>query len=449
MTTWRNWSRAVTAHPAEIISPADEAEVAAVIGRAATAGQRVRAVGAGHSFTPIAATDGVILRLDRLTGLRSAAAETGLVTLGAGTRLHDVPEMLRPYGLAMETLGDIDAQTIAGAISTGTHGSSATFAGMPSQVRGLRIVLADGSVVACSAAVHPELFSLARLGLGAFGVITEVTLQCVPAFLIAVDERPVPLPEILETYLERSALSDHLEFFWFPHTPTALVKSSNRLDKDAAPERLSRWKSFVDDELLANGFFGVTCRLGARFPGMIPHVNKAVTEGTSARHYTDDSHVAFTTPRRVRFQELEFSIEPAAMPSAMAEIGRLIDDRGLKISFPVEVRMTAADDIPLSNSYGRQSVHVAVHQYWRESATEYFEGVEQILLAAGGRPHWAKVHTQTAQTLRGRYEKFDEATELRARVDPDGRFANPYVDRVLGPVPTAPPVALAVDAVGA
>lgn len=296
MTTWRNWSRAVTAHPQQVLSPADELEVSTAITRAATADVRVKAVGAGHSFNDVAATDGVLLRLHRLSGLLGVDEHTGRVRLGAGTVLHDIPGLLRPYGLAMETMGDIDSQTIAGAISTGTHGSSAHFGGLASQVRALRLVLADGTVVACSTESQPELFSFARQGLGAFGVITEVTLQCVPAFSVSVEEQPEPLHQIVESYLDRSATTDHLEFFWFPHTATALVTSSTRLPPGSPVRPLSRWRSFVDDELLANGFFGATCRIGARFPGIIPSVNKVVTEGTSARRYADDSHTAFTTP---------------------------------------------------------------------------------------------------------------------------------------------------------
>lgn len=429
-TRWRNWGRSVVAHPAAIESPMDESEVVALIGRATAAGWSIRPVGAGHSFTPIAATDGILLRLDAFSGLRRVDGRE--VTLGAGTRLRDLPRLLRPLGLALPNMGDIDTQTVAGAISTGTHGTGAEFTGLAAQITALRIVTADGSVVDCSAAHRSELFQAARIGLGAFGVLTEVTIECVPAFLLAADEHPEPLEFVLENFAELTSGAGHVEFYWFPHTEVALCKTNTRLPVDSGREPLPRWKAVLDDEVTSNGIFALTCGAGWLAPPLVPTINRAAARLVSDRRFTDDSHTVFTSPRRVRFREMEYSIERAALPAAVREIDALIERKGWRISFPLEIRVAAADDVWLSTAYGRPSAYVAVHRYYRDPFAEYFLAVEDILRGFGGRPHWGKLHTLDAAALGERYPRFDDVLAVRDAVDPQRRFRNPYLDRVLG-----------------
>ena len=430
MTVWRNWGRSVLAHPASIENPCSETEVAALLDRAAADHRPVRAVGAGHSFTPIAATSGVLVRLDALSGVRRVDGNE--VTLGAGTRLHDLPHLLRPYGLALQNMGDIDAQTVAGAISTGTHGTGATHPGIAAQVTGLRIVLADGSVADCSALIRPDLFQAARIGLGAFGILTEVTVRCVPAFLLAADEHPQSLASVLEDFDEIASSADHVEFYWFPHTETALVKSNTRLPIEAGRHPQARWRAQLDDEVLSNGVFALTCGLGWLAPQLVPTVNRAAARLVSVREFTDDSYAVFTSPRRVRFREMEFSIDRDALPEAIGEIRALIKRKGWRISFPLEIRVAAADDVWLSTAYGRPSAYIAVHRYYRDPFAEYFLAVQGLLLAFGGRPHWGKLHSLGVEQLRSRYPRFDDALAVRDAVDPDRRFTNAYLDRILG-----------------
>jgi L-gulonolactone oxidase len=431
---WRNWSRSVVGEPAAIATPQDDDELAAVLRHAGDRGLNVRPVGAGHSFTPIAATDGVSLRLDGMAGLRAVDERTGLVTVGAGTRLRDIPRLIRPHGLAMTNLGDIDAQTVAGAISTGTHGTGAAFTGLAGQVAGLRLMLADGSVVECSPDRRPGLFAAARLGLGAFGVLTEVTIACVPTFLLRADEHPEPLDQVLESFVERAHAADHLEFYWFPHTPTALVKANTRLPGDAQPAPIQRWRRLLDDELLSNAALAAACRVGMLAPQAIPGINRLADTLVSTREYSDDSHAVFTSPRRVRFREMEYGIDPRALPHVARDIDAAIRRNNWRISFPLEFRIAGADDIPLSTAFDRETVYVAAHRYWREPYGRYFLEIERILAAAGGRPHWGKLHTLAAASLRDRYPRFDEVRAVRASVDPGGLFENPYLRRVLGPL---------------
>jgi L-gulonolactone oxidase len=430
---WRNWGRSVTAHPQTVAEPRTEQDVVDLVTAAAQSGRTIRPVGSGHSFTPIAATDSIQLRLDQLRGLIDVDATTGDVTLGAGTRLADLPALLAPHRLAMENMGDIDRQTVAGAISTGTHGTGARVTGLAGPVAGLRLVLADGTVADVDATHRPELFAAARLGLGAFGVITRVRLRCVPEFLLAADEHPEPLPDLLADFGSRIAAVDHLEFYLFPHTDTALVKQNARLPAGATARPLPRWRALLDDEITSNGVFAATCALGTAVPRLVPLINTMAARAVSRRHYTDRSPVMFTSPRRVRFREMEYGIDLEALPTALARIRNLIADRGWRISFPLEIRVAAADDIPLSTAYGRPTAYIAVHRFVAEPFAGYFLAVERILLRHGGRPHWGKLHTLDAARLRPRYPLFDQVLAVRREVDPRGLFRNAYLDRILGP----------------
>ena len=430
--TWRNWGRSATAHPQHIEAPRDEQQVVDLVTGAARAGRRIRPVGSGHSFTPIAATDDVLVRLDHLTGVHRVDADTGDVTFAAGTRLADVPALLAPHHLAMENLGDIDRQTIAGAISTGTHGTGLAFTGLAGQVTGLRLVLADGSVVDADATRRPDLFAAARLGLGAFGILTRVRVRCVPEFLLAADEHPEPLGDVLDGFADRAAAVDHLEFYLFPHTEVALVKQNRRLPVTEPTDPPPRWRAVLDDEVTSNGVFAATCAIGTAAPALVPAINKVAAKAVSTRRYTDRSHSVFTSPRRVRFREMEYGIDLDALPGAIRRIQRLIADNGWRISFPMEIRVAAADDVPLSTAYGRPTAYVAVHRFVADPFARYFLGVQEILLSCGGRPHWGKLHTLDAARLRTLYPQFDQVAALRREVDPVGVFGNAYLDRVLG-----------------
>ncbi|HEY0719204.1 MAG TPA: FAD-binding protein, partial [Streptosporangiaceae bacterium] len=235
--TWRNWAGNVTVTPARWQRPVSTAGIALAVSAAAADGLTVRAVGSGHSFTPIAAAPGVALDLSGWTGIVAADTRTGLVTVRSGTRLGQLNADLDRLGLALANLGDIDAQTVAGAVSTGTHGTGAALGGLATQVEALEMVLADGSVVSCSERDRPELFAAARLGLGALGIITEVTLRTVPSFALAADEGPEPVQDVIARFGELAAAHDHFEFYWIPYGRNALVKRNNRLPagQPAAP----------------------------------------------------------------------------------------------------------------------------------------------------------------------------------------------------------------------
>ena len=431
-TAWRNWAGTESAVATDVVRPRDLEELAAAVTRAAQQGKTVRARGSGHSFTAVGAAHDVALDLGDWTGITSADIDSGLVTVRAGTTLRALNAELDRLGLAMTNLGDIDAQTISGAISTGTHGTGARFGGIAAQVEGLELVLADGSVVGCSATELPELFAAGRIGLGALGVIASVTLRTEPSFVLAAEERPEPLDEVLEALDENCADNDHFEFYWFPYGPKALTKRNNRLPAGTAPEPLSRARQFVEYELMENRAFGTLCRIGRRVPRLVRPLNKLSSNVLSARSYRDASHRVFVTNRTVRFVESEYAVPREALGEVLAELRRKVPELADPVMFPVEIRVAAADDIWLSTAYQRDSAYIAIHQFTGMPYRAYFDLFESIVAEVGGRPHWGKMHTLDAAALRGRYPRFDDFVDLRTKLDPTGLFTNPYLDRVLG-----------------
>jgi L-gulono-1,4-lactone dehydrogenase len=428
-TRWRNWAGNQECTPAVVASPETEDELAATVRQAASDGHRVKAIGAGHSFTGCALTDGVQVRLDRYQGVLQVDRESRLVTVQAGITLRRLNAALAAQGLAMENLGDIAYQSVAGAIATSTHGTGARFGGLATQVVGMRVVTGDGEVLELSAGQEPELFAAARVGVGALGMVSTVTLQCVPAFRLHAVEEPQRVDAVLEALDDHVDGNDHFEFFWVPHTGWALTKTNRRTDEPADPP--SRWRSFRDGILVENVAFGAACRVGRWRPSLIPRAMKLVPS-SGRKEYVERSDKVFASPRLVHFYEMEYAVPREHAVAAVNGVREYVRRSGLQISFPVEVRFTRGDDIPLSTASGRDSCYVAVHVYRGMQYHQYFTAVESIMDELGGRPHWGKLHFQTAATLASRYPRWAEAQTARARLDPPGTFRNEYTDRVLG-----------------
>jgi len=429
--TWQNWAGTASADPRRRYSPQTAEGITEAIRESALAGLTVRALGSGHSFTPAAATSGAALDLSGWTGVISADAESGLVTVRSGTTLRALNAALDVLGLALPNLGDIDVQTISGAISTGTHGTGARLGGLATQVEALEMVLADGSVVSCSADQRPDLFAAARVSLGALGVISTVTLRCVPAFTLVADERPMPLEEVTTRFGELAAGNDHFEFFWFPYGRNALVKRNNRATA-AEARPLPEWRRFWEYEVLENAAFGALCRTGRALPGLIKPLNRLAAATLSKRSYSAPSYRVFVTPRRVRFVESEYAVPRESLVDLIGELRRAVPRLADPVMFPVEVRVAAADDIWLSTAYRRETAYIAIHQYKGLPHQEYFRLFESVTAAVGGRPHWGKMHSLGAERMAALYPRFAGFLRVRDETDPERRFANPYLEQVLG-----------------
>ncbi|MEU8828287.1 D-arabinono-1,4-lactone oxidase [Streptomyces sp. NPDC048636] len=429
-SVWRNWAGNVAARPVRSVSPSSTQDLVEAVRGAAAEGLSVKAVGTGHSFSTAAATDGLLIRPDRLVGIRELDRGAGTVTVAAGTPLKQLNETLSAHGLSLTNMGDIMEQTVAGATSTGTHGTGRDSASLSAQIAGVELVTADGSVLRCSAKEHPEVFAAARVGLGALGVVAAVTFRVEPEFLLTAREEPMPFDRVLADFPQLVAENEHFEFYWFPHTGNCNTKRNNRSRGPAAPVgRVSGW---VDDELLSNGVFQVACSVGRAVPASIPRIARISSRALSARSYTDIPYKVFTSPRRVRFLEMEYALPREAAVEALRELKRTVDRSDLRVSFPVEVRTAPADTIPLSTASGRDTAYIAVHLYRGTPHRAYFTAAEQIMTAHGGRPHWGKLHSRDAAYLAGVYPRFGEFTAIRDRLDPDRLFANDYLRRVLG-----------------
>ena len=422
-----------------IARPTSESDVVDLVREAATDGLGVRVVGAGHSFTAIARTDDVLVTLDDMTGIVAVDEATGRVRVRAGTRLSNLNLQLDAVGLAMSNLGDIAYQSVAGAISTSTHGTGLGFRSIAADVVGLRLVTADGAVLILDDDHDPDLRDVACVGLGALGVVTEVTLQCVPAFNLHAVEEILSIDEVLAGFDGFAESTDHAEFFWMPHTPNALLKRNTRTTEAPPPARNARhamkrrWNRFKNKELLENVAFGALNHLGRFRPSLIPRLNGQVLADAGRAEYLTTSYDVFASPRRVRFYEMEYAVPRQHGLEAFRRVQALIDTLDRPISFPIEFRILGGDDIPLSTASGRDSCFIAVHVFRGTPYEDYFRGVEAIMDDYDGRPHWGKLHFQTADTLAGRYPGWGRFQDARERLDPRRRFTNDYLDSVLGP----------------
>jgi L-gulonolactone oxidase len=429
MATWRNWAGNQKASPLSIDAPRSVAELAALVTSASEQGQKVKAVGSGHSFTSAAATNGRMIRLENLSGILHVDRATCRVTVGAGTRLSELNTLLDAEGLALANLGDIAYQTVAGAISTSTHGTGKALTGLAGQVVAMKLVNGHGEIIECSQSVNPHIFDVARVSVGALGVITEYTLQAVPSFRLRALEQPMRLDDVLENAHDLASTNDHFEFFWIPHTKWALTKRNNRTEDELQP--LPRVKGWIEKTFMENYAFGAVCRIGRARPSLIPRLATALPSSGS-REYVDQSFKIFASPRIVRFYEMEHALPVEALVPALKEIRAMVDRKGYLLNFPVEVRFTKGDDVPLSTAYGRDSAYIAVHVYKGMECEPFFRDVEDILRAYDARPHWGKMHYREADELSKLYPRWDEFITLRNQLDPQRTFSNAYSDTVFG-----------------
>jgi L-gulonolactone oxidase len=427
--TWRNWTGDQRCTPTEIVRPRDRDELAAAVAAAVGAGSTISVAGAGHSFTEAAMTDGTMIDVGALSGVLDADRSSGLVRVGAGTVLADLNRELDRLGLAMENLGDIDRQTIAGAISTGTHGTGSKLRNISAQVEALEVVTGDGTVRELDAST-PELLRAARVGIGALGAISAVTLRCVPAFVLERIDSPQPRDEVLDSFEERAAANDHFELFTFPYADSALVLERNRVEGPPRPR--GRFASYLNDIVLENWALEALSATGRLAPRAIPRLSRLAAALASGGKTTDRSDRVFASERRVRFTEMEYGVPREHGPAAAHRVIEWVRENRYPVFFPIEMRVAAGDDALLSPSHERDTAYIAVHQYRGMEWRPYFEAVEAIMREYGGCPHWGKRHFQTAATLAPLYPRWDEFRAARDELDPGRAFANEYARRVLG-----------------
>jgi L-gulono-1,4-lactone dehydrogenase len=429
-TAFVNWTGDQSCTPQAYFSPRSIDELSEAITTSVHNGWTVRAVGSGHSFSEAVLTDGALISLARMNEVKGID-EQGNVTVGAGITLHDLSLALDVHGRALENLGDIDAQSLAGATATGTHGTGVGFRNLSAGIVSLKLMTSSGEVLEISEGTDPDAWRAARVGLGALGIVFEMTMQTVPAFRLIARDGPMPLQEVIATMDDLADANAHFEFYMFPNSNIAQTRVNN--PTDAPPQPRSKATAWLNDVLFENSIFGATRRVGRAFPSAIPAINRFSARAWGKSRRVDRSYEVFSAVRRVRFTEMEYAVPRECAAQAVTTVKAIADRKDLRINFPIEVRFVAADDALLSPAHGRDTCYIAVHAFEKMPWETYFRAVEEALGELGGRPHWGKRHHLDADTLRTRYPHFDDFLAVRNRLDPSRAFANAYIARVLGP----------------
>ena len=420
----KNWSLKYEWYPNTLAYPESEAEIQAIVQKAAEQKRKVRIIGSGHSFNPLWVTRDVLISLDKFQGLISVDKENLLATVKAGTKLYALGELLFVQGMAMENMGDIDRQSIAGTISTGTHGTGLQFGTISTQVKALRFVNGKGELISCSEEENRDLFKAAQVSLGALGIITEITIQCVPSYKLELWNRKEQLQDVLDTFTERIRNNRNFEFYWFPQANNVWTKTSN-LAADQ-PDKVSIG-NYLTEYVLENYVFKLLCETARLFPSQNARVSRISAASIPNVRKVYQSHKVYATPRLVRFNEMEYNVPLEAHGEVLKEIVKKVNKERFPVHFPVENRVVKGDDAYLSPAFGRDSAYIASHVYHKKGYREYFKTIEEICLAHGGRPHWGKMHTLQAHQLADRYPEFARFERHRSEQDPEGVFLNDYL----------------------
>lgn len=425
---WTNWAGSARCTPARRVSPRSEDELAQYVRDACATGQPLRLAGSGHSFAPLVSTDSTLVDLHEYADVIAVDPVGMTVTVQAGTPLWRINAELDRYGLALENMGTINVQTAAGLVSTGTHGSGTRYGCLSSQIASMRLITGRGELVECSATSEPDVFSAARLGLGALGVISTITFRCVPAFSLGLEERTEPFARLIGRLPELIANVDHPIFFWPMWSDSVHIRAMSRTTAPRRPP--SRWQAWRDHYLAGHvGLHGVL-RTHRRNAALVPFASKVLTR-RPLRSFVDVSHRVFTFPQRVRVVAMEYAVPLEALGQALQELRRALPSAGEVVSLPLEIRVAPGNDIPLSPAYGRPTGYVNLATDAHSPHDKIFHCAERVLGDFDGRPHWAKLHSHTARSLAPRYPRWHDVQRIRQSLDPEGILINPYLEQVL------------------
>ncbi|MEP7200818.1 MAG: D-arabinono-1,4-lactone oxidase [Chloroflexota bacterium] len=395
--SWMNWSGSVSCAPQRSATPTSEAELIALVRQAQRDNLTVRVAGTGHSFVPLCATDGALISLDSLQGVVATDRAALTATVWGGTKIHQLGEPLLAAGMAMENMGDIDRQSIAGAVSTGTHGTGHTLGNISTQVVGLRLITADGDALDCAPTTEPEIFRAAQVSLGLLGVVSQIALRLLPAYRLHERTWVASFDECFAQMDALIAENRHWEFFWSPRDDACAMKTLN--------------------PTTAEPFTG---------PPAPPDVSGRLGRYVKAERI-DWSHRIFPSERNLKFNEMEFAVAAAHGPDCLCEIRQLMLTKHTDVLWPIEYRTLHSDDICISPASGRETIAISAHQAAELPHQNFFADVEAIFRNHHGRPHWGKLHSHDARELRDLYPQWERFHAVRARLDPSGRFVNDYL----------------------
>lgn len=419
---WSNWSGSVKAEPAARPMPADIEELQKIV---RTGRQPIRVAGAGHSCTPLVATAGTIVSLDWISGLKGHDQERCQATVGAGTRLRDLTKALQDIGQALVNMGDIDKQSLGGALATATHGTGPTLGAYHTMVERVELVDGRGEVRSFGKADSAEMIHATGVSLGAFGIVTGVTINNLPSYRMRKRRFVLPIEDMLANFHAMMTAHRSAEFYFVPYSSHAMFLASDITDEPitARPPE--------DDE---EGLSALrTLRNLVRF---LPWARRALIRNAMRKlpreDFVEDWLKVYTSERQTRFNEMEYHLPVEEGPKALTEIIQLTEKNFPQVYFPIEVRTVAADEFWLSPFYRRPSCSIAIHHDATENPRAFFTAAEAIFRRYGGRPHWGKMHSLTAVELSRLYPRWKDALAVRREIDPGNRFVSPYVARLLG-----------------
>ncbi|MGB1241772.1 MAG: D-arabinono-1,4-lactone oxidase [Chitinophagales bacterium] len=425
----KNWSGYIEYHPETIAYPESESAVQQIVLKALEQRKTIRIIGSGHSFTPLFKTKQTLISLDKYQGLVEVDKDKCQATVKAGTKLRLLGDLLFREGMAMENLGDIDVQSIGGTISTSTHGTGLQLGTISTQVVALKFVNGKGEIVSCSKTKNPELFKAAQVSLGTLGILTQITLQCVPAYRLKMQNRNEALADVLNSIDQRNRDNRNFEFYWMPHTEKTWTKTSNIAESEA--NKVS-WFSRFSDSFIENYGFMALAEYAYRFPSKNAWVANFGASTISNFDKVYHSHKIYATERLVKFHEMEYNIPIEAHKDVLKEVIRTFKNQKFPINFPIENRFVKGDNMYLSPAYGRHSAYIAFHTYHKKDPLPFFKVMEDICRAYNGRPHWGKMNTLTAKDVHDLYPKFDVFLKHQAKQDPEGIFVSPYFRELFG-----------------
>lgn len=426
---WSNWAGNVECVAEYIFYPRTEAEIVEIIELATKEGKRIRVVGEGHSFTPLIETDYFIISLKYMAGIIHVDKENLLATAWAGTSINKANAALFKSGVAMVNLGDIDVQSLAGATATGTHGTGTAFGNVSTEIVAFTIITAKGEILHCSKEENTDLFMAGRVSLGALGIITKVTFNVVEAYKLEYVSSSNDFYETVDALEDYNQKNRNFEFYYFPYSDRLQLKESNITDK---PIKNNKILAYINDVFLENTVMKLVSKIGTTFPSTAKGLSRWMAKAVPKGRKVDYSHEIYATVREVRFKEMEYNIPIEHFKACIQEFKDLLEKNEYFVFFPVECRFVKGDDIWLSPAYGRDSAYIAVHVFTTMEHDPYFKDMEALFMRYDGRPHWGKMHTRTAATLSTTYQKWDAFLALRAELDPNNLFLNPYLERLFG-----------------
>ena len=429
---WQNWSQNQQSFPSCVFQPVSTSELAAELQSSATEKPsqqqsnlpKYRAIGSGHSFSPLAKTQDTLVSLNKMTGLMGHDPAKNTVRVMAGTPLHQLSPLLDDIDQGMLNMGDINHQSIAGAVATGTHGTGAELPCISGLVKSLTLITPAGRVLECSAEHNKALYDAARVNLGCLGFVTEVELQNGPAYSLKESIEVLPLEEVLNNLDQLKDAHRHVEFFAFAYSDQVILKTLNPTKEEAyAPKA-----GMISDDALLKFF----CETTKRFPKLTPFIHQQIARFIKPSTRVDVSHKIFATPRTVRFNEMEYQVPAEDGPACLRKVFAHIREHEIPAFFPIEYRYVAGDTIWLSPFYRRDSASISIHQYYKQDYVELFQALEPIFDQFQGRPHWGKIHTKTHQELKSLYSRWDQWQEIRKALDPHNQLMTPAMNGLLG-----------------